>query len=191
MLTGQILPNCGSIDVLGTNPIDNPLYTKEKVGIIPEQETPPSFLTVTEYLNFVASVRELDGASKKIKNWLEFLDLKKEKDYIIKNLSRGTKQKILFIQAFIHEPKVVFIDEPLINLDPIMQKKIKKFLREYVAKENTIFLSTHILSIAEEICDEVCILRYGKILYQGEIKEIKKKNKNLEDYFVKLIENEK
>lgn len=190
ILTGQILPDSGEINILETNPIKNPVQTKEKIGIIPEQETPPSFLTVKEYLDFIVNVRKLKNSEKKINHWIKFFDLQKEKNLLIKNLSRGTKQKILFIQAFIHEPKVVFIDEPLINLDPIIQKKIKEFLKEYVKKDNTIFLSTHILSTAEEICDEICILKYGKNLYQGDLKSIKKKNKNLEEYFVKLIENE-
>ena len=166
ILTGQILPTSGNIDILGTNPIISPIKTKEKIGIIPEQETPPAFLTVTEYLEFVANVRKLKSAEKKINHWLKFLDLEHEKNNIIKDLSRGTKQKVLFIQAFIHEPKVVFIDEPLINLDPIMQNKMKKFLKEYVKKGNTIFLSTHILTIAEEICTEVSILKNGKTLFQ-------------------------
>lgn len=191
MLTGQILPTSGEINILDTNPIKDPIKTKQKIGIIPEQETPPSFLTVNEYLNFIANVRKLKSSQKKINHWLKFLELEKEQNFIIKNLSRGTKQKVLFIQAFIHEPKVVFIDEPLINLDPIMQKKIKQFLKQYVKLGNTIFLSTHILSTAEEICEEVCILKYGKILYQGKISKIKKDHKSLEDYFIKLVENEK
>ena len=191
ILTGQIMPNSGSIDILGTNPIKDPVKTKEKIGIIPEQETPPAFLTVMEYLEFIINVRKLKLGKEKINHWLKFLDLENDKNNIIKDLSRGTKQKVLFIQAFIHEPKVVFIDEPLINLDPIMQNKMKKFLKDYVKKDNTIFLSTHILSVAEEICNEVCILKYGKTLYQGKIKEIEKNNKNLEEYFINLIQNEK
>ncbi len=190
IFTGQILPSKGNIDVLGTNPIRDPIKTKEKIGIIPEQESPPSFLTVTEYLEFIAKVRKLSHAKTKIHHWLDFLELKTEKDSIIKNLSRGTKQKVLFAQAFIHEPKLVFIDEPLVNLDPLVQKKMKSFLQEYVAKGNTILLSTHILSTAEEICDEICILKNGKILFRGSISESKKEKKNLEDFFVELIENE-
>ncbi len=186
ILTGQIMSDSGEINILDTNPAKDPLKTKEVIGIIPEQESPPSFLTVIEYLEFIAKVRNLKNKDSKITHWLRFLELKEQKNYLIKNLSRGMKQKILFIQAFIHEPKLVFIDEPLINLDPIIQKKIKTFLREYVEKGNTIFLSTHILSIAEEICDEVCILKQGKNIFTGNTKKIIKEHHSLENYFIKL-----
>lgn len=192
ILTGQTAPTAGKIEILNTNPIENPISTKEVIGIIPEQESPPSFLTVKEYLDFVCSVRKVENSEKKIEHWLKFLDFEKEKNNLIKNISRGTKQKVLFIQSFIHEPKVVFIDEPLVNLDPMIQKKIKDFLVEYTSKlKNTIVLSTHDLTIAEKICTGVCILKNGKILFKGSIKETQKKNKNLEEYFIKLIENEK
>ncbi len=186
ILSGQITAKNGIINVLGTNPLKNPIETKEKIGIIPEQETPPAFLTVNEYLEFIANIRKIKNPHEEIFHWLKFFEMETEKNQIIKNLSRGTKQKILFIQAFIHKPKLVFIDEPLINLDPIIQKKMKKFLRDYVAKSNTIILSTHILSVAEEICDDICILKNGKILYSGNLEEIKKNNSNLEDYFIEI-----
>lgn len=190
ILTGQIKPDEGKIEILKTDPIKEPVKTKDKIGIIPEQETPPSFLTVKEYLDFVCKIRKTKNPEEKIEEFLNLLDFKDDKNSLIKNLSRGTKQKVLFTQAFIHKPKVVFIDEPLINLDPIIQKKIKKYLINYVKEGNTIILSTHILAIAEEICTDICILRYGKNLYQGSVKDILKKEKNLEDYFIKLIEND-
>lgn len=191
ILTGQISPDSGKLNILNTNPVSDPVKTKEKIGIIPEQETPPSFLTVKEYLDFICNVRNIKNSEEKIDKFLDLLDFKAEKNSLIKNLSRGTKQKVLFTQAFIHEPKVVFIDEPLINLDPIIQQKVKKYLLSYVAKKNTIVLSTHILSIAQEICSDVCILRYGKNLYQGSVEKIVKNHNSLEEYFVEIIENGK
>lgn len=191
ILTGQISPDSGKLNILNTNPVSDPVKTKEKIGIIPEQETPPSFLTVKEYLDFICNVRNIKNSEEKIDQFLDLLDFKAEKNSLIKNLSRGTKQKVLFTQAFIHEPKVVFIDEPLINLDPIIQQKVKKYLLSYVAKKNTIVLSTHILSIAQEICSDVCILRYGKNLYQGSVEKIVKNHNSLEEYFVEIIENGK
>ena len=189
ILTGQLVPDEGTINVLGTNPVKEPVETKKQIGIIPEQETPPSFLTVKEYLEFVCRVRNVENAQEKINEFLTLLEFEDDLNSLIKNLSRGTKQKVLFTQAFIHQPQLVFIDEPLINLDPLIQQKIKKYLKDYVKKKNTIVLSTHILAMAQELCTDVCILRYGRNLYQGSVKEIVKKNKNLENYFVKLIEN--
>lgn len=189
ILTGQLKPDEGEIEILSTNPTKNPIQTKEIIGIVPEQETPPSFLSVREYLEFVCKVRKI--SKSKIEYFLDLLELREDEHSLIKNLSRGNKQKVLLTQAFIHEPKVVFIDEPLINLDPLIQRKIKQFLVEYVERGNTIILSTHILSIAQEICTDICILRYGKNKYQGSMRDILSKHNSLEDYFISVIENSK
>lgn len=190
LLTGQILSKKGKISILDLNPKNQEIELKKVIGIIPEQETPPSFLTVREYLEFVCKVREIKDYQVRIDYWLNFLDLKESENKLIKDLSRGNKQKVLISQAFMHNPKLVFIDEPLINLDPIIQKKIKDFFKEYVKKQNTILLSTHVLSIVEEICSDVCILNKGKVLLDKSVSQIKKSNDNFEDFFIKLIENE-
>ncbi len=184
MLTGQLRPDSGRIEVLGADVIKNPVKARKLVGIIPEQETPPSFLTAEEYLNFVARIRKLDGAETD--RWFSFLDFEDEKDVLCKDLSRGTRQKLMFAQAFLHEPRVAFIDEPLINLDPVIQRKVKDYLREYVKKGNTVFLCTHVLEIAEEICMRIGIIDRGKMIHEGKIKDLKKRK--LEDFFLKLVE---
>lgn len=188
ILTGQTVSNKGSIHILGTNVIKDPVKAKSKIGIIPEQESPPSFLTVQEYLEFICKVRNIDKIN--IEKWLDFFDYKAERHNLIKDLSRGTKQKVVATQAFIHEPKLVFIDEPLINLDPIIQHKFKEYLKNYAKKGNTIFLSTHVLSIADEICTRIGILRKGKLIFQGSMQDIRKQKKNLEDYFVTIVNTE-
>jgi len=185
ILTGQISPTRGNVNVLGTDVIKNPVEARKVMGIIPEQESPPSFLTVYEYLEFICKVREI--GNEKIAGWLEFFDFAHERDTLIKDLSRGTKQKVVATQAFIHEPKIVFIDEPLINLDPIMQKKFKKYLKDYVKKKNTIFLSTHMLSIADEVCTHVGILNKGSFVLQESMKNVRKGRKKLEDFFMGAV----
>ena len=179
ILTGQLSPTSGKISVLSKNPISNPIDVRTICGIIPEQETPPSFLTADEYLNFVSEIRKSD--KKRINWWFDFLDFKHEKNKLSKDLSRGTRQKLMFAQAFLHEPKLAFIDEPLINLDPVIQDKIKKYLKDYVKKGNTIFLSTHILEIAQEICSEIAIITKGEIRYSGKVKN------NLDKFFLKTV----
>ncbi|MFP4423941.1 MAG: ABC transporter ATP-binding protein [Candidatus Woesearchaeota archaeon] len=185
ILTGQIQPTSGTVSVLGIDVVRNPVDARKVMGIIPEQESPPSFLTVHEYLQFICKVREV--GNEKIDEWLSFFDFSHERDMLIKDLSRGTKQKVVATQAFIHSPRMVFIDEPLINLDPVMQKKFKKFLVDY-AKKNTIFLSTHILSIASEVCTDVGILKDGKLVLQDTMRNIRKGKKNLEDFFIGAID---
>ena len=190
ILTGQILPTSGKAEILGEDLIENPIKIREKIGIIPEQENPPSFMTVKEYLEFICNLRNIENKEDVINEWLKFFEFENQKNFLIKDLSRGTKQKILATQAFIHQPELVFIDEPLINLDPRMQKKFKEFLTNYVKKGNSIFLSTHVLSIAEEICTRIGIVKEGKIIVSKKISDIKKGKTKLEDYFIEEVENE-
>jgi ABC-2 type transport system ATP-binding protein len=118
------------------------------------------------------------------------LDFGDKRDVLCKDLSRGTRQKLMFTQAFIHKPTLALIDEPLINFDPIMQRKVKDYLTEYVKRGNTIFISTHILEIAEEICSGFAILHKGKLLYTGTVAELKERDQHLDDFFLSLVEKD-
>jgi ABC-2 type transport system ATP-binding protein len=188
MLTGQIRPNTGRATVLGIDVQQNPIGVREHVGIIPEQETPPSFLTATEYLQFVGAVRKIPDISERATWWFDFLDFKDKKDVLCKDLSRGTRQKLMFAQAFIHAPALALIDEPLINFDPIMQHVVKDYLTNYVKAGNTIFLSTHILEVAEEICSDFAILHKGNVLHSGKVAELTAENRHLDDFFLDLVQ---
>jgi ABC-2 type transport system ATP-binding protein len=188
LLTGQIRPTAGSAVVLGLDVTKDPVGVRKRVGIIPEQETPPSFLTATEYLDFVGEVRHIPGVRKKADWWFDFLDFNDKRDVLCKDLSRGTRQKLMFTQAFIHEPALALIDEPLINFDPIMQRKVKDYLTGYVRRGNTIFISTHILEIAEEICSKFAILHKGKLLHTGTVAELKGRDQHLGEFFLALVE---
>ena len=96
----------------------------------------------------------------------------------------------MFTQAFLHKPVLALIDEPLINFDPIMQHKVKDYLAEYVKAGNTIFISTHILEIAEEICTGFAILHKGKLLHTGTVAELKSRNQHLDDFFLSLVQKD-
>lgn len=187
MLTGQIRSTGGSGTVLGLDIGKDPIGIRERVGIIPEQETPPSFLTATEYLEFVGEIRKIPDVLEKSEWWFDFLEFGDKRDVLCKDLSRGTRQKLMFTQAFIHNPALALIDEPLINFDPIMQRKVKDYLSEYVRKGNTIFISTHILEIAEEICTGFAILNKGILLHSGTIAEMKAHNRHLDEFFLSLV----
>jgi ABC-2 type transport system ATP-binding protein len=188
LLTGQLRPTAGSATVLGLDVKKDPVGVRERVGIIPEQETPPSFLTATEYLDFVGEVRHIPDVLKKADWWFDYLDFNDKRDVLCKDLSRGTRQKLMFTQAFIHKPTLALIDEPLINFDPIMQRKVKDYLTEYVRCGNTIFISTHILEIAEEICSGFAILHKGTLLHTGTVAELKERDQHLDDFFLSLVE---
>jgi ABC-2 type transport system ATP-binding protein len=190
MLTGQMKESSGLAEILGIDPAKDPVAVRAAVGIIPEQETPPSFLTAEEYLSFAGKIRKVGDIEEKADWWFEYLDFADKKDVLCKDLSRGTRQKLMFAQAFLHNPDLALIDEPLINLDPVMQRKVKGFLKDYTDSGKTIFLSTHILGIAEEICTDFAILHKGKLLHTGKITDLKGRGIHLDDYFMELVEKE-
>jgi ABC-2 type transport system ATP-binding protein len=191
MLTGQIRPTSGSATVLGLDAAKDGVGVRERVGIIPEQETPPSFLTAREYLDFIGAVRKIPDIEAKADWWFDFLEFRDKKNVLCKDLSRGTRQKLMFAQAFIHEPALALIDEPLINFDPIMQDLVKDYLAGYVKTGKTIFLSTHILEVAEEICSGFAILHKGKLLHTGPVADLTGRNEHLSEFFLSLVRKDR
>jgi ABC-2 type transport system ATP-binding protein len=187
MLTGQVRPTSGSATVLGLDVGKDSVGVRDRVGIIPEQETPPSFLTAMEYLAFVGAVRKIPDLATKADWWFDFLEFRDKKNVLCKDLSRGTRQKLMFAQAFIHEPALALIDEPLINFDPIMQDLVKEYLAAYAKKGKTIFISTHILEVAEEICSEFAILHKGKLLHTGSVADLTGRDEHLPQFFLSLV----
>lgn len=187
VLSGQVRPTGGSACVLGLDAERDGLLVRERVGIIPEQESPPSFLTAMEYLEFVGAIRKIPDIAERAEYWFDLLEFGDKKHVLCKDLSRGTRQKLMVAQAFIHEPVLALIDEPLINLDPIMQDVVKEYLADYVTSGKTIFLSTHILEIAEEICSHFAILHQGKLLHSGPVADLTDKGERLSRFFLSLI----
>lgn len=190
ILTGGIEPTSGSATVMGVDVAKDPIGVKRLIGIVPEMEYPPSFLTVREYLDMVCSIRNVKDSGPKIERWIEFFDLTPKTDVLCKDLSKGTKKKVIVAAALVHEPKLLFLDEPFLDLDPIVQHNLKAYLAEYVSKGGTIFLSTHILEIAEKLCTRTAILNEGKLIASGELSQLKKSQESLEDVFVRLVKEE-
>lgn len=156
ILTGQKDRNSGDVEVLGIDPGEDSVRLREKLGILPEREDPPSFLTGNEYLDFVSDIRKTDIDSEK---WIERLRLNGKMEKLTRDLSKGERQKLMIAQAFFHGPELVFIDEPLTNLDPVIQEEVKQLIREY---DGTVFLCTHNVELAEEVCDRVLFMKEGR-----------------------------
>jgi ABC-2 type transport system ATP-binding protein len=190
-LTGQLKPTAGDVRVMGMDAIAEPVRVRELVGITPEQETPPSFLTAEEYLHFVGHIRKIQDIEAQCSFWFDFLEFGDKRDVLCKDLSRGTRQKLMVAQAFLHKPELVLIDEPLINLDPLMQRKIKDYLTGYVKGGGTVFLSTHILEIAQEICTRIGIIHRGNLVREDTIADLRGSSRNLEEVFLAAIRGEK
>ncbi|WP_247728483.1 ABC transporter ATP-binding protein [Halovivax limisalsi] len=166
ILTGQLRPDAGSVEVNGTDPTVDPIETRRRVGILPEDGTPPSFFTPREYFEYVARIRGLDPdrVAERGESLADRFGLAGKLDTLSTDLSRGQQQKAMIVQAFLHDPDVVFIDEPLANLDPIVQEQVKTHLDAYVADGNTVFASTHNIDVAEELCTRVGIVADGRIV---------------------------
>ncbi len=161
VLTGQT-PARGEVEVAGINPIEDPIGVRRVVGIVPESESVPNYLTVEEYLYFVSKLRNLpDG---RVEESIARFDLEKYRRTICKDLSKGTKQRLMFAAALMHDPEILFLDEPFINLDPVYQRVMREVLRNYVDAGGTIFMATHILEMASRLCTRVGIIKDGKIV---------------------------
>ncbi|ELY48562.1 ABC transporter ATP-binding protein [Natronolimnohabitans innermongolicus] len=192
MLTGQLQPDAGTVRVLETDPTATPLETRRRVGILPEQQSPPSFLTPREYLEFVGDVRDLDSEwiAEQTAVWADRLGFESKLDTLHTDLSRGQQQKVMITQAFIHEPDVVFIDEPLANLDPLVQEQVKRYLVSYAAGDNAVFVSTHNIDVAEEICSRVGIVADGRIVTERSLQSDsgERRDESLLELFLERVE---
>lgn len=172
ILTGQLEPTSGTASVLGHDPVADPLAVRRSVGILPEREDPPSFLTPREYLEFVGTVRDLPDVSTQIDEWADRFEFREKLDTLATDLSEGERQRVMLAAAFVHEPDLVFIDEPLVNLDPLMQEQIKGHFQEYCERGNTVFLSTHFIEVAEELCTHVAIVSDGRLVAERNPQEL-------------------
>lgn len=190
ILTGQLEQTKGIAKVLDMDVKDSPIEVKRKVGIVPEVESPPSYLTAYEYLFFVANVFNVKDEDTEIEHWLKYFELEDSRDILCKELSKGMRQKLMLAAAFIHKPRVMFLDEPFINLDPIYQQKVREYLVDYVNNGGTIFMCTHILEIAEKLCRTVAIIHKGSVVSQGKIDDVMKGYDNLQDAFMKYTNDE-
>ena len=165
---------------------DNVIDVKKKIAIVPEQESPPSFLTPREVLEMVASIRQIENPD--IEEWITFFELEAMEGRVCRNLSRGQKQKVMLAAAFISDTDLMFLDEPFINLDPIVQTKVRDWLVQYVDKGGTVFLNTHLLENAQRLCDRAAIIHNGEIQSMIKVKELDDQNMNLEELFHEIIQ---
>lgn len=194
ILTGIIKADSGSILVDGYDIVKEPLKAKQMIGYI--SDSPDMFLRLTgiEFINFIADIYKIpvENRKERIKNIAEQFGLLDVLDKPMQGYSHGTRQKMMVIAALVHNPKVWILDEPMIGLDPKSQKVLKNMMKEHVKEGNTVFFSTHVLEIAEKLCDKVVIINEGKIMYYGTLDDLKKeyKKKDLEDLFMEVIKDE-
>jgi ABC-2 type transport system ATP-binding protein len=192
MLMGLVQPSAGQISVLGLDVLKEPVAVKQLVGYVPESPNIYEFLTGIEYLDFIADIYGVPTAEKKqrITEYLKALQLEGREGDMINSYSDGMKKKISLISAFLHKPKLLILDEPLNALDPRSARIVKDLLHELKSQGVTTILSTHVLEIAEAVCDRIAIMYQGNILALGTMNELRNRaslpNSGLEDIFLKL-----
>ena len=184
ILTGQIRATGGKAEVLGLPVEQQPLEVRSRAGIVPEQGTPPSFLTPREVLELVGAVR---GCEIDFDYWLELFEFEEMEGRICRTLSRGQRQKVRLAAAVVGQPEILFLDEPFINLDPLVQAKVRDWLEEYVVKGGTVFLNTHLLENAERLCNRAGIIHRGRIRSLIEVEQLRAQGTTLETLFHEMV----
>jgi ABC-2 type transport system ATP-binding protein len=192
MISGLLRPTSGTVEVAGFDIQKEPLRAKAVLGLVPDTPVLYKKLTGREFVRFAGELYSIDSKTigKRMEDWLELLDMTGSADDIIETYSHGMKQKTSLMAALIHDPKVVILDEPTVGLDPRSARIVKDVLKALCAIGKTVFMSTHILEIAERVCDRVGIINRGKLVAVGSIAELKSKSSagvmSLEDVFLEL-----
>lgn len=193
MITGILESDSGEILIDNINIKEDPISAKKKFGFVPD--SPDLFLKLKgiEYLNFLADIYDVskNERKEKIEKYAKMFDIYKNLNDRIQNYSHGMRQKIIIIGAILHSPKNWILDEPMTGLDPKSAYDLKELMREHVNKGNSVFFSTHVLDVAEKICDRIGIINKGKLIFVGTYAEMKKKFKedaSLEDLFLEITE---
>ncbi|MFX1597336.1 MAG: ABC transporter ATP-binding protein [Promethearchaeota archaeon] len=196
LLLGLLEPNEGEMSVFGMNPEREEVQIKHRIGYVSEEPLIFKSLTPKDLFNFIASVRELDeekttGLAKEYMENLEAIDYY---DQLIATLSHGNKQKLQIIAAILHEPDLLILDEPIAGLDAKSVRVVKSILELHTQRGGSVLFSTHIMEIAQELCDRIGIIHKGKMVGIGTLEELRqlanKLGASLEDVFLRLTEQD-
>ena len=180
----------GNIYIDGKSVKHEPMACKQITAYIPDNPDLYDFLSGVKYLNFVADIYGVDSSrNEKIANLAEKLGLTGDLAQPISTYSHGMKQKLAIIAAFLHEPKLIIMDEPFVGLDPKASHILKTLMREHCNRGGAIFFSTHVLDVAEKLCDKIAIIKNGKLVASGNMEEVKG-DSSLESAFLELEESD-
>jgi len=197
MMAGVLLPTKGRILINGMDISMKPSEVKRSIGFIPDRPFLYEKLSGIEFLRFIAGLYNLDHSPSLNARFMELLDLfdlSHWRDELIESYSHGMKQRLVMCAALLHDPKVLIVDEPMVGLDPRGARLVKDIFRDLALEGKTIFMSTHSLDVAEEVCQEVAIIQAGRIIATGTPKELKASagvDGDLENVFLKLTEGKR
>ena len=184
---GILQPDSGEIYVDGVSIKDNPNSCKAKMAYIPDNPDLYEFMTGIQYLNFIADIFGVSAKDRqeRIRKYGDIFELTGDLAQPISAYSHGMKQKLVIISALIHQPKLIIMDEPFVGLDPKASHLLKEIMREICDNGGAIFFSTHVLEVAEKLCDKVAIIKAGKLIKSGTMEEVKGDD-SLESVFLEL-----
>lgn len=180
----------GTIQIHGRNIAEEPIACKREMAYIPDNPDLYDHLTGIQYLNFVADIYGVSESDRdeRIRKYADAFEMTPRLNDLIGACSHGMKQKIAVISALIHQPKLLLLDEPFVGLDPKAAHTLKGFMKELCDSGSAIFFSTHVLEVAEKLCNKIAIIKNGKLVAAGEMEEVKG-NESLETLFLELTDN--
>lgn len=191
-VTGIIGFEKGEIYIDGISIKDNPQKTKSIIAYIPDNPDLYDYLTGIQYLNFIADIFGIskDTREERIKKYGELFEIYGDLGSLISSYSHGMKQKLAIISALIHQPKLLILDEPFVGLDPVATIKLKEIMHELCSIGSAIFFSTHVLDVAEKLCNKIAIIKKGELIASGRIEDLTE-GKSLESVFMEVVTNVK
>jgi len=190
MMCGILPPDEGSIVLNGYDISQQPLEAKKQFGFVADNADIFLRLKGIEYLNLMADIYEVDNETRteRIQTYAKQFEMSDALNDKILSYSHGMRQKIVIMGAILHQPSIWILDEPLTGLDPQSSFELKQMMRKHASDNKTVFFSTHVLEVAETLCDYVVIINFGKILYEGTLEQLKQQyeSKNLEEIFLEV-----
>ncbi len=194
MICGIINADAGSVTIDGHDIQRDPIGAKRALGYVPDSANVYERLTGLEYLNFLADVYGVDANTRaeRMEKYLTMFEIKDAAGSAIKSYSRGMRQKLTLTGALLHNPPLWILDEPMVGLDPRAAHQIKQEMRAHCDAGNTVFFSTHVLEVAERLCDRIGIINHGKLIAVGTLDELRagEKGESLEQLFLELTGDE-
>ncbi len=180
----------GEIHINGISVKDDPLACKSCIAYIPDNPDLYEYLTGIQYLNFIADIFQISKSDreKRIKTYADAFEITSSLGDLISSYSHGMKQKLAIISALIHEPKLMILDEPFVGLDPKAALTLKNMMHDMCRKGNAIFFSTHVLDVAEKLCNKIAIIKNGELIASGDIQSLTK-GESLESVFMEVVSN--
>lgn len=190
MICGLLNPTSGSILLNGVDVVKNRIDASRMISFIPDEPFVYPYLSGREFLSFISEIYEVKDYEKKIDELATYFEIDKNIDMLLSTYSHGMKQKILIASAFLRKPSLMIFDEPTVGLDPISVRKFRTYIKKLKDEGTSVFICTHILEMAEKLCDRISVIKEGKIIFTDRVDNIiRDRDKNLEDVFFELTGN--